>query len=42
MWIRLIPIMLFSVTALSLLVFQSVEIVHAFFDLFSNHSDMDI
>ncbi|WP_285292064.1 hypothetical protein [Bacillus sp. ISL-18] len=43
MWIRLIPIIFFSVTALSLLTFQSLEIIHAFFDLFSNNSNnMDI
>ncbi|WP_256218424.1 hypothetical protein [Bacillus sp. MUM 116] len=36
MWIRLIPIIFFSLSALSLLTFQSVEIVHAFFDLISN------
>ncbi|MBM7650908.1 hypothetical protein [Neobacillus cucumis] len=39
MWIRLIPIVLFSVTALSLLTYQSFEIVHAFFDFFSNDSN---
>jgi len=43
MWIRLIPIVFFSLTALSLLTFQSIEIVHAFFDVISNHSNkMDI
>lgn len=38
MWIRLIPIIFFSITALSLLTFQSLEIVHAFFDYFTNQS----
>lgn len=39
MWIRLIPILFFSLSALSLLAFQSVEIVHSFIDLISNSSN---
>ncbi|WML47909.1 hypothetical protein RCG23_21760 [Neobacillus sp. PS3-34] len=32
MWIRIIPIVFFAITAFSLMSFQSVEILHAFFD----------
>ncbi|RDI43168.1 hypothetical protein [Falsibacillus pallidus] len=32
-WIRLIPIAFFSLSAISLLAFQSIEIVHAITDL---------
>ncbi|WP_272928185.1 hypothetical protein [Bacillus sp. USDA818B3_A] len=39
MWIRLIPIVFFSVAALTLVTYQSFEIVHAFFDFFSNESN---
>lgn len=39
MWIRLIPIIFFSISALSLLTFQSLEIVHAILDLISNGSN---
>jgi hypothetical protein len=39
MWIRLIPIVFFSVTALSLFTFQGFEMVHAFFDLIFNNTD---
>jgi hypothetical protein len=39
MWIRLIPIVFFSLSALSLLTFQSLEIVHSFLDLISNNSN---
>ncbi|MEW4283480.1 hypothetical protein [Priestia koreensis] len=35
-WIRLVPVAFFSITALSLIAFQSVEIVHAFLNLFSH------
>jgi|UPI000419FB12 hypothetical protein len=31
-WIRLLPVVFFAVTAFSLISFQSIEIVHAFFD----------
>ncbi|MDP4084900.1 MAG: hypothetical protein Q8934_09825 [Bacillota bacterium] len=40
MWIRVIPIVFFSLTALSLITFQSLEIVHAFFDIISNNSNI--
>ncbi|GIN40446.1 MULTISPECIES: hypothetical protein [Heyndrickxia] len=33
MWIRFIPIVFFSATAIMLFAFQSVEIVHAVMDL---------
>jgi hypothetical protein len=39
MWIRFIPIIFFSISALSLMTFQSLEIVHAFFDFISNNSN---
>jgi hypothetical protein len=39
MWIRLIPIVFFSLSALSLLTFQSLEIVHSFLDLISTNSN---
>jgi len=32
--VRMIPIVLFSVTALSLFTYQGIEIVHAFTDYF--------
>ncbi len=32
--LRMIPIVLFSVTALSLFTYQGIEIVHAFSDIF--------
>lgn len=32
--LRMLPIMLFSVTALSLLTYQGIEIFHAFTDYF--------
>ncbi|WP_283249422.1 hypothetical protein [Bacillus sp. FJAT-49736] len=35
MWVRFIPIVFFSFTALSLVAFQSIEIVHAFIDYIS-------
>jgi hypothetical protein len=31
-WIRLIPVVAFSITALSLFTFQGIEIIHAFTD----------
>ncbi|MBM7584145.1 hypothetical protein JOC86_000682 [Bacillus pakistanensis] len=34
MWLRFIPIVFFSLTALSLFTFQSIEIFQAFSDLF--------
>ncbi|MGV3463773.1 MAG: hypothetical protein ACO1OT_00585 [Heyndrickxia sp.] len=40
MWIRFIPIIFFSMTALSLVAFQSIEIVHAFFDFISSKSNI--
>lgn len=42
MWIRLIPIVFFSLSALSLLTFQSLEIVHSFLDLISNSNKLDV
>ncbi|MGG1690471.1 hypothetical protein [Heyndrickxia ginsengihumi] len=38
--IRFIPVAFFSLTALSLVTFQSLEIVHAFFDIISNKTDV--
>ncbi|WP_267900809.1 hypothetical protein [Falsibacillus albus] len=32
-WLRLIPIAFFGLSAISLIAFQSVEIIHAFTDL---------
>ncbi|WP_268877625.1 hypothetical protein [Heyndrickxia camelliae] len=40
MWIRLIPIVFFSMTALSLIAFQSLEIIHAFFDFITHKTDI--
>lgn len=33
-WIRLIPVVAFSITALSLFTFQGIEIIHAFTSYF--------
>ncbi|SCB81084.1 hypothetical protein GA0061094_0660 [[Bacillus] enclensis] len=35
MFIRFIPILFFSITALTLFTFQGIEIFHAFYDFFS-------
>ncbi|WP_268877621.1 hypothetical protein [Heyndrickxia camelliae] len=40
MWIRFIPVVFFSMTALSLVAFQSIEIVHAFIDFISSKSNI--
>jgi len=40
MWVRFIPIVFFSMTALSLVAFQSIEIVHAFIDFISSKSNI--
>ncbi|WP_268877746.1 hypothetical protein [Priestia abyssalis] len=34
MWLRFVPLAFFSITALSLAVFQSIEITQAFIDMF--------
>ncbi|MGG3564529.1 hypothetical protein ABES03_23330 [Neobacillus rhizosphaerae] len=36
LWVRLIMVGFFSLTALSLLSYQSVEILHAFIDFFKD------
>lgn len=33
-WLRFIPVVLFSLTALSLFTYQGIEIIHAFTDYF--------
>ncbi|MGE8206408.1 hypothetical protein ACQKP0_18015 [Heyndrickxia sp. NPDC080065] len=40
MWIRFIPIVFFSATAVSLFAFQSVEIGHAVWDLIFSKSQI--
>jgi hypothetical protein len=37
-WIRLIPVVAFSITALSLFTYQGIEIIHAFNDFFQKKS----
>ncbi len=34
-WLRMIPVVLFSITALSLFTYQGIEILHAFTDYFN-------
>lgn len=34
MWLRFVPLVFFSMTALSLVVFQSIEVTQAFIDAF--------
>ncbi|WP_281397315.1 hypothetical protein [Heyndrickxia vini] len=38
MWVRFIPIVFFSMTAITLFAFQSIEIVHAALDLILSKS----
>jgi len=34
-WLRMIPVVMFSITALSLFTYQGIEILHAFTDYFN-------
>jgi hypothetical protein len=40
MWVRFIPIVFFSLTAVSLVAFQSIEIVHAFINIITSKTNI--